>query len=106
MATITEFITAKFTKYGINISVSELEYLGISFGFDPTETLTVSNTEKAKLSIASMIPEILLMPNISEGGYSISHNYPGLKDYYSMLCDELGIENKLIPKVRNLSNRW
>ena len=106
MTTISVFIKAKFEKFGVNISDSEIEFAGLNFGFDPTEELTVSNTTSAKLAIVSMIPEMLLIPNKSEGGYSISMNNPGMKDYYSFLCDELGIENKLIPKVRNRSNHW
>ena len=103
--TSTEYIQAKLNQFGIELSSVELSALLIDNEIVETDDY---NAKKAKTAIASIIPEILAKPQISEGGYSIKYDSNSVLAYYNLLCSELGFENKLTPqpKIRNLSNRW
>ncbi len=101
--TVAEYIPSKFAEFGVTLSDNTLNALLIDNGID-------SNTEYspavAKKVIAGYIPELLLKPQLSEGDLSIKYDSNAIINYYTMLCNELGIENKLKPKVRNITNKW
>ena len=58
------------------------------------------------VAIVNFIPSLLLRAtSISEGGFSMSWNVPGIKDYYSLLCKQYGLPDELNtnkPKIRML----
>ncbi|WP_262246961.1 DUF6706 family protein [Parapedobacter soli] len=106
--TLAEFIKKKLRKFKLQIEDDELTVRLDELGGDPDGGLTPSSYIIAKRVIVSVIPELLLEPDISQGDFSKKHNMDGIIAYYGMLCDELGEENKLAPqpKVYDASNRW
>lgn len=105
---LAEFIKRKLRKFKLQIEDDELTVKIAEQGGDPVGDLTSSSMVIAKQVIVSVIPELLLEPDISQGDFSKKHNMDGILAYYGMLCDELGEENKLTPqpKVYDASNRW
>lgn len=103
--TIGEFIQAKLASFNVELSDFEMEALLV----DNNLTL-VSEYEPiaAKQVLLGVIPELLLKPDVSEGGFSMKFDKTAIEKYYALLCQELGVKNKLIqqPKVVNKSNLW
>lgn len=106
--TYREYVTAVLGRF--NLSAADIEFVLAESDLDP-ETV-VSGTEdriKVKTAIYEQIPLMIAgLANTTEGGYSVSWNVEGLKLWYSVLADELGLEDKLSakPAVRDASNRW
>ena len=105
---IADFIKEKFQKFGVTLSITELEALLLDNSIAADQTYTTSSSKKAKTALLQIIPEILVMPSVSEGGYSVRFDKDGILAYYKVLCSELGIEDKLNaqPKIVDRSNRW
>ncbi|PPL04973.1 DUF6706 family protein [Parapedobacter indicus] len=105
---LAEFIKKKLRKFKLQIEDDELTVKLAELGGNPEGELTPSSMLIAKQVFVSVIPELLLEPDISQGDFSRKYNMDGIRTYYSMLCDELGVENKLAPqpKVYDASNRW
>lgn len=106
--TVQAYIESKFTRHDLGVDSSEIEVLLSAHGVIPSAELSPSNITAAKLVIHDLIPEMLLAPDISQGRYSVKRNIEGIKAYYRLICEDLGLENKLDgqPKVRDRSNYW
>ena len=104
---LKDYIKDKLSSFGYDLSTNELNALMIDNSIDDTDDY---ESILAKKVIANIIPELLLIPeSVTEGGYSVKYNREGLLTYYNILCEDLGIENKLVekqPTIKNLSNRW
>lgn len=111
MATVKDYIETKLQRF--NITISDIE-LAVSFaenGLSPNDLYTGANIIKVKKTFVSIIPELLLIAEVSEGDLTLKWNIEGIKAYYAMLCNELEIDDKLniavqTPKVYNKSNLW
>ena len=108
MATIRAYITAKLARYNIEIQADELDGEIVTQGLTPTSEFTAGAATPAKRVLLSVIPGLLLQPDITEGGYSMKFDREGVRAFYGLLCAELGEENKLDrqPVVRDRSNAW
>jgi len=108
MATIREVITSTLQRYHIELSEAELDAKLILQGLNPTDAFNPSADRPMKLAIVSVIPELLLAPDVQEGDYAVKFDRNAIMRYYSLLCQELGVEDKLNPKpkIRNRSRRW
>lgn len=106
--TVQAYIESKFARFDFGVDSSEIEVLLSTQGLVPGAELSPTTMTAAKHVIHSLIPEMLLTPDISQGRFSIKHNIEGIKAYYRLLCEELGLENKLDsqPKVTDRSNYW
>lgn len=102
------YIKTKLRRFHLTMDDAELNVLLAGLGESPASELTEASLTVAKRVIVSVIPELLLVPDVSQGDYSHKLNKDAVITYYGMLCDELGEENKLAPqpKVRNKSNYW
>ena len=91
------YIKSRFSSFGINLSEANLFDI-----WDTDEEITDDNKRDIQISIVRFIPELLLQPNISEGGVSINYDKVALRDYYNIKCKEYGITNVLTrtPKIR------
>lgn len=104
--TVSAYIQSNFQTFGITISEAELLGMSIRNSLDTTQDLTAQNMTAVDTAIARFIPSLLARPqSISEGGFSMSFNPDSLKEYYSALCTELGIEN-VLSGVRDASDCW
>lgn len=108
MATVKEYIDSKVSKFGFVVSDAELDIMLEAQQLSRDAPMAVGLLDKVNLALVSIIPELLLIPDISEGQFSQKYNAEGIKAYYKMLCTQLGIEDKLDPqpKVRDRSNIW
>ncbi len=108
MATIRETISATLSRYNIELSEAEIDAKLIDQDLTPTDPYSASASRSINLAIVSVIPELLLAPDITEGGYSIKFDRGAVMKFYSWLCSELGLEDKLNPqpKIRDKSSMW
>jgi hypothetical protein len=107
MATIREVLKSKLDRFNVDVTDIDLDAMIIEAGLiDGSGEYTVDTVLVTKKALTTIIPELLVSPSISEGGYSIKWDVNGLKEYYAILCEETGEQNKLSPKVKNISNRW
>lgn len=106
--TVQAYIQSKLERFDFGVDSSEIEVLLGAQGVNPSAELSPTNMASVKHVIHGLIPEMLLAPDISQGRFSIKHNIEGIKAYYRLLCEELGLENKLDsqPKVTDRSNYW
>lgn len=100
-----DFIQAKLASFNVELSDLELKALLVDNGINELDDY---ETKAAKKALVGIIPEILLKPDITEGGFSIKWDKGAIEKYYGMLCKELGLKNQLIqqPKVVNKSYLW
>lgn len=108
MATIRETITSKLRRYNIELTEAEIDAELIAQGLTPEDEFSVSADKQIKLALVRMIPELLLSPDIQEGDLSIRFDRQAIMKYYSYLCKELGVPDKLNskPTIRSKSNYW
>lgn len=111
MATVKEYIEAKLQRFNITISDVELAVYLTENQVSENDELTEIILEKVKKTFISIIPELLLISEVSEGDLTLKWNIDGIKAYYSMLCKDLGIEDNInsqlqIPVIVNKTNLW
>ncbi len=110
MATVRAYIKDDLQSFGYEVSDIALDakLIGadLSNGEQEYNESDVAMATAVKTVICRLIPKLLLLPNVTEGGYSVQRNPDGIKAYYSLLCGELGLSNQLQPKVRDRSNVW
>ncbi|WP_131535462.1 DUF6706 family protein [Pedobacter nototheniae] len=75
----------------------ELEAVLVDQEITPEMEYTPALANKIKKALISIIPELLLAPDISQGDYSIKYKVDGIKAYYSMLCKEAGEQDVFNP---------
>lgn len=110
MATVREYIDAKLNRFGLELEEVEMTILLDSVQATDNTKLDSTTLVQAKTAIVSIIPELLLLPSkVTEGGMSVERNTAGITAYYTGLCAELGLDNKLVtgqPVVRDASFLW
>jgi len=106
--TIGDYINSKLSIWGLELPNDfmevELSKLSTSLNSD-------FNEPKADEFFYNTIPVLLFSPSsISEGGFSISYNKEGVKEYYTFLAGKLGkedlVKKSTQPKIRDISNKW
>lgn len=108
MATVQEYFEAKLSRYNIELSDVETEAALIEEGLDPTAYFTPGSTIQIKTAIVKVLPELLLKPDITEGGYSEKWDKGAVKLFYSLLCGELNLPDVFAvpePSLRVIK-RW
>lgn len=96
--TVKEYIQGRFKSFGI--SLSEADLFEMCANLKSGDEMTNEELIPAKVAICRFIPSLLVRPTaISEAGFSLSWNKEGVKEYYAILCKELGLKNELKPKV-------
>lgn len=97
--TVREYILQVFSSFGIQLSEAEL--VDICNGKEDDNYLDLK--KEVQIAVVKFIPNLLIRPNVSEGGVSLT--YPqreSIKDYYYLKCSELGMVNRLKPKAKFL----
>lgn len=111
MAKIRDLIISKLKRFYFMMDTVEVDVLLLDQGLDGEATYSASDAEGVKRAMISIIPELLLMPDVSQGDFSVKRNVAGLKAYYALLCKDLGIEDSVNPPdedyiVRDKSFLW
>lgn len=103
-----EYILAKVERYGVSLSADNLAAMAVDGGITLSAEYTTATAVAVKTCLAGIIPELLTVQSVSEGGYSVTRDKDGLLAYYKMLCSELNIPNKLNPKpaIKDRSDKW
>lgn len=108
MATVRASIESKLASFGIELSSVDMDVLLVDANVNGTEEYSTATALGAKKVIANAIPELLLKADVTEGGYSVKWDKAGITAYYGVLCNELGLPNKLdkTPTIQDRSNFW
>ena len=107
--TIGNYIQAKLKRFQFSMADDELEAVLADKGLMPEMVYTPELGNTVKKALISIIPELLLAPDISQGDYSIKFKVDGIKAYYSMLCKETGdpdVFNPTLDTIVDKSNIW
>lgn len=104
--TIKEYISAKFQTFGIQLSEADLLDMSLNANKDLEGEVSKECIGSVSVAMARFIPSLLIRAtSISESGFSMSWNVQGIKDFYSLLCRQYGLEDELNdnkPKIRML----
>lgn len=104
--TIKEYISAKFQTFGIQLSEADLLDMSLNANKDLEDEVSKECIGSVSVAMVRFIPSLLLRAtSISESGFSMSWNVQGIKDFYSLLCRQYGLEDELNdnkPKIRML----
>lgn len=95
--TVLEYIKGKYSGFGIQLSEAEL-----SDFYTEDKLLTPALRAEAELKLVQYIPTILARPNVSESGFSITYDKEGLRSYYKIKVSELGLYDRLTPRIKFL----
>lgn len=93
---VREYISSKYQSFGINLSEADLLDMAQDAKVELSDEVTQSNNTPIKVAIVTYIPTLLLRAtSINESGFSMSWNIDGIKDYYSLMCKQLGLKDEL-----------
>lgn len=108
MATVRGFIESKLAGFGIELSADELDVLLVDANVNGTDVYSAATALGTKTAIVKAIPELLVKADVTEGGFSVKWDKAGITTYYGMLCEELGLVNRLAktPTIQDRSNYW
>ena len=91
--TIKEYILSITATYGFEESAL-IDATLIGCGIDGSQAFSLETKQDATLGLYEVIPLLFALPDISEAGFSVKRNIEGLKAYYSLICKQLGKEDK------------
>lgn len=98
--TVNDYIQQKFRTFGIQLSEADLLDMCLNSKISGEDEMAPDNHTRVHVSIARFIPSLLLRAtSVNESGFSFSWNIEGIKDYYSFLCGEYNLPNKLGSKI-------
>lgn len=103
---VEEYIRQKFSSFGFNLTNADLFDIISTAGVDGDKEIDSNIMGRVSYGIAKFIPSLLIRPmSVNEGGFSLSWNIQGMKNYYSLLCRQYGINDEInsdSPKVKFL----
>jgi len=105
--TVREYITGKFTPFGI--SLSDADYADVSLRVDLDAVFSEDNRKDVYRQLAEcVIPQLLIRPkSVSENGFEIQNcDVNALMQYYTWLCAEADIENKIGSSITDRTDIW
>lgn len=104
---VSDYITQKLGRFDIELSEADLVDITLNSSISLESDITQCNINEVNKAIAEFIPSLLARPtSVKESGFSVSWDIEGIKDYYSILCNQLGIENVFASKISDASDLW
>lgn len=104
---LKEYAKGLLGRFGV--SDDEIDFMLQDNNLNPSDVLTSENKVSVKTAIYHGVPVIVAgLADVTEGGYSIKYNIRGIREWFSILAKELGLEDTLNgqPKVRDKSYLW
>ena len=99
--TVNDYIQQKFQIFGIQVSEADILDMCLTSKISGEDEMNEYCCVRVSVAIAKFIPSLLLRAtSISEGGFSMSWNIQGIKDYYSFLCKQYGLKDELSNKPK------
>ena len=104
---VSDYITQKLGHFDIELSEADLMDITLNSSISLESDITQDNINEVKKAFADFIPSLLVRPtSVNESGFSVSWDIEGIKAYYSILCNQLGIENVFASKISDASDLW
>jgi hypothetical protein len=109
---VLDYLNSRLIRLGVELSEIEVSALQIAQmpGIGLEDKLTAENIAIADKACLFPLKDILIMPDISEGGYSSKLDRPSIEKWYNSEVQRLGLGGdpnfSLTPKIRDASNRW
>lgn len=100
--TVKDYIVGRFQSFGVKLSEADLLDIALKGGalIDLDTEVSAENKNSVDTCMTKFIPSLLLRPNISEGGFSMTRAQSAdIRSYYDCMCKELGIGNKLKTRI-------
>lgn len=98
---VGDYIRQKFQGFGFSLSEADVLDICLRARASADDEMGEDNSGFVSVSIARFIPSLLLRASsINESGFSMSWNTQGIKEYYSYLCRQYGIEDELNQKPK------
>lgn len=99
--TVNDYIQKKFNTFGIQLSEADLFDMCLNANVIGEDEMDGDCHGHVSVAIAKFIPSLLLRAtSVSESGFSMSWDIKGIKDYYSWLCKQYGLEDELTEKQK------
>ena len=94
---VKEYISQKFQSFGIQLSEADLFDITLS----GEDEMNEDNRTLVNVAITKFIPSLLLRPNVSESGFSLTiAQRDNIITYYSWACEEYGLKDVLSNKPK------
>ena len=100
--TIKSYIVGRFQSFGVKLSEADLLDISLKGGelIDLESEVLAENKNSVDICMTRFIPSLLLRPNISEGGFSMTKaQSTDIRSYYDFMCKELGLTNQFKTKI-------
>ncbi len=98
---VGDYIRQKFQGFGFTLSEADVFDICLAAKVSADDEIDENNSGFVSVAIARFIPSLLLRASsISENGFSMSWDAQGIKEYYSYLCHQYGIDDELSPKPK------
>jgi len=110
---VSDYLNSKLIRLGIELSDVEIAVLNIKYIIPitaPDSVLDQNNIALVDKACLYQVRDLLLAPEIVEGGYSIKYDKESVTKWYNSEVHRLGLSNNiefsLAPKIRDASNYW
>jgi hypothetical protein len=99
--TLKDYISQRFGGFGVEISEADMLDISLSAKLKESDEVDEASYRHVNIAVAKFIPTLLLRAtSINESGFSMSWDTQGIRDYYSYLCKEYGLEDMLNAKPK------
>ena len=99
--TVNDYIQQRFQTFDVNLSEADLFDMCLNANISGEDEMNKDSQTRVSVANPKFIPSLLLRAtSISEGGFSMSWNIQGIKDYYSFLCKQYGLKDELSNKPK------
>ena len=99
--TVNDYIQQRFQTFDIQLSEADFFDMCLNANISGEDEMNEDCHGRGSVEIGKFIPPLLLRAtSISEGGFSMSWNIQGIKDYYSFLCKQYGLKDELSNKPK------
>lgn len=99
--TVNDYIQKRFQTFGIQLSEADLFDMFLNAKVSGEDEMCEDCQGRISVAIAKFIPSLLLRAtSVNESGFSMSWDIQGIKNYYSWLCKQYGLEDELTDKPK------
>jgi hypothetical protein len=106
MATVAQVITDKLAGFSIEVSSAALAMLLVDNDLIEGDEYSKDNAPKVKSAMLGKLSELLAMPDVTEGGFSLKWDRSAVQAYCNQLRTDLGLVSSSQPVVSDATNRW
>lgn len=100
--TVKSYIVGRFQSFGVKLSEADLLDIIMKGGteIDLGSDIAPEFKTDIDIKITRFIPSLLLRPNISESGFSMTRAQSAdIRSYYDLMCKELGLKNQFKTQI-------